>query len=97
MQQIEVKVENDHIERVTTAKPLAAISELVWNSYDADANAVIVEISEGPLTKLGSIRVKDDGRAGLACLDSSPRILSGSLPGFAERGAFRFCRGGGRA
>ncbi|BDV33921.1 hypothetical protein [Methylocystis iwaonis] len=36
-------------------------------------------------------------RAGLACLDSSPRILSGSLPGFAERGAFRFCRGGGRA
>ena len=36
-------------------------------------------------------------RAGPGCLDSSPRILSGSLPGFAERGAFRFCRGVGRA
>lgn len=36
-------------------------------------------------------------RAGPGYLDSSPRILSGSLPGFAERGAFRFCRGVGRA
>ncbi len=36
-------------------------------------------------------------RAGSGCLDSSPRILSGSLRGFAERGAFRFCRGVGRA
>lgn len=61
MQQIEVKVENDHIQRITTAKPLAAISELIWNAYDADAREVKVELEEGQLTKLGLIRIIDDG------------------------------------
>ena len=36
-------------------------------------------------------------RAGAACLDSAPRKLSGFLPGYAECGAERFCRGVGRA
>lgn len=58
MQQIEVKVENGHIERIATAKPLAAISELIWN---ADAHEVIIELEEGQLTKLGLVRVIDDG------------------------------------
>lgn len=61
MQQIEIKVENDHIQRITTAKPLAAISELIWNAYDADAREVKVELEQGQLTKLGVIRVVDDG------------------------------------
>lgn len=61
MQQIEVKVENDHIQRVTTATPLSAISELIWNAYDADARKVKVELEAGHLTKLGVIRVVDDG------------------------------------
>lgn len=61
VKEIEVKVENDHIERVTTAKPLAAISELIWNAYDADAPEVRVEFDEGALTKLGVIRVVDNG------------------------------------
>lgn len=61
MQQIEIKVENDHIQRVTTAKPLAAISELIWNAYDADAREVKVELEAGQLTKLGVVRVVDDG------------------------------------
>ncbi|MBN9671224.1 ATP-binding protein [Roseibium aggregatum] len=61
MQQIEIKVENDHIQRVTTAKPLAAISELIWNAYDADAREVKVELEEGQLTKLDVIRVVDNG------------------------------------
>ncbi|MFN3836263.1 MAG: ATP-binding protein [Brevundimonas sp.] len=61
MQQIEVKVENDHIQRITTAKPLAALSELIWNAYDADADEVRVELEEGQLTKLGIIRVVDNG------------------------------------
>jgi hypothetical protein len=61
VQQIEIKVENDHIQRITTAKPLAAISELIWNAYDADAREVKVELEQGQLTKLGVIRVVDDG------------------------------------
>ncbi|WP_166308632.1 hypothetical protein [Bradyrhizobium sp. 2S1] len=36
-------------------------------------------------------------RAGAGCLDSAPRDLSGFLPGYAERGALRFCRCVGRA
>lgn len=61
MQEIEVKVENDHIERLTTAKPILALSELIWNAYDADAHVVRVEFEEGSLTKLALIRIQDDG------------------------------------
>lgn len=61
MQHIEIKVENDHIQRITTAKPLAAISELIWNAYDADAREVKVELEAGQLTRLAVIRVVDDG------------------------------------
>lgn len=60
--EIEVKVESDHIERITSARPISAISELIWNAYDADAKNVKVRIKEGPLTKLGSITVIDDGK-----------------------------------
>ncbi|MHC2564649.1 hypothetical protein ACVIVD_006684 [Bradyrhizobium liaoningense] len=38
-----------------------------------------------------------DLRAGPGCLDSAPLDLSGFLPGYAERGALRFCRCVGRA
>ncbi|MFK4532120.1 hypothetical protein ABIA00_000303 [Bradyrhizobium ottawaense] len=37
------------------------------------------------------------GRAGPGCLDSAPLDFSGILPGYAERGALRFCRCVGRA
>ncbi|MCP1966260.1 trehalose-6-phosphate synthase, partial [Bradyrhizobium japonicum] len=39
----------------------------------------------------------DPNRAGPGCLDSAPLDLSGFLPGYAERGALRFCRCVGRA
>jgi hypothetical protein len=61
VQQIEVKVENDHIQRITSARPIAAISELIWNAYDADATEVRVELKADHLTKLGQIRVIDNG------------------------------------
>ncbi len=61
MKQIEVRVENDHIQRITTARPLAAISELIWNAYDADATEVSVELEKTAITELGSILVTDNG------------------------------------
>ena len=61
MHTIEIKVENDHIQRLTTARPISAISELIWNAYDADARKVIIEIEAGAVTKLGLIRVIDNG------------------------------------
>lgn len=62
MEVFEVGVEKDHIERLAKAKPLNAISELIWNAYDADASKVEVEFGEGNLVKLDLIRVKDNGR-----------------------------------
>ncbi|MCW2199872.1 hypothetical protein M2227_001962 [Bradyrhizobium elkanii] len=41
--------------------------------------------------------VKVTVRAGPGCLDSAALDLSGFLPGYAERGALRFCRCVGRA
>ncbi|MHC2385640.1 hypothetical protein ACVMFA_002232 [Bradyrhizobium liaoningense] len=41
--------------------------------------------------------VAAEPRAGPGCLDSAPLDLSGFLPGYAERGALRFCRCVGRA
>ena len=86
MHQIEVKVENDHIQRITTAKPLAAISELIWNAYDADAHEVRVDLEEGRLTKLGVIRVIDDG-TGIPV--DKVETLFKSLGGSWKRRAFK--------
>ena len=61
METFEVVVEKDHVENLAKAKPIKAISELIWNAYDADATEVRVEFEEGPLTKLGLVRVIDDG------------------------------------
>lgn len=79
MKQIEVKVENDHIERITSARPLAAISELIWNAYDADATMVRVELEPGEITQLGSIRVNDNGTGiPIDTIESSFQKLGGS-------------------
>ncbi|MFK4617524.1 hypothetical protein ABIF50_000801 [Bradyrhizobium diazoefficiens] len=56
-----------------------------------------------PLTRLNAIALAGRWyvwfvkRAGPGCLDSAPLDLSGFLPGYAERGALRFCRCVGRA
>jgi hypothetical protein len=54
MQEIVVQVENDHIERLTGAKPLVALAELIWNAYDSDAREVRVDFEAGDLTDSGS-------------------------------------------
>lgn len=35
-----VEVQSDFLEKITRAKPVQAISELIWNSLDADATKV---------------------------------------------------------
>ncbi|MHC2278005.1 hypothetical protein ACVME8_004616 [Bradyrhizobium diazoefficiens] len=49
------------------------------------------------VTLLKLINAPPETRAGPGCLDSAPLDLSGFLPGYAERGALRFCRCVGRA
>ncbi|MGJ5122311.1 ATP-binding protein [Bradyrhizobium oligotrophicum] len=79
MQEIFVQVENDHIERVTSAKPIVALSELIWNAYDADASKVSVSFQDDGLTRLSLIQIEDDG-TGIprADVDSFFQSLGGS-------------------
>jgi hypothetical protein len=55
-----VSVESDHIKRLTTAKPIPALAELVWNACDGDATRIDVEIDRNELG-MKSITVLDNG------------------------------------
>ena len=59
--QIEVRVEQDHLQGLIGSRPLKAVAELVWNAVDADAESVIVTVAESPLGGIEAVRVKDDG------------------------------------
>ena len=37
-----VEVQSDFLEKITRAKPVQALSEFIWNSFDADASKVDV-------------------------------------------------------
>ena len=77
----------------TSLVALLSTPRMFCLSMTRRSQTVISPTSTGLLPPI-AIRVD---RASSACMDSSPRILSGSLPGSAERGAFRFCRGVRRA
>lgn len=61
MAQVTVQVRRDHLETLSKCKPLAGVSELIWNGFDADAENVSVEIEETRLHAIRAIRVIDDG------------------------------------
>ena len=58
---IDIGVERDHIEAQTKANGLTALSELVWNSLDADATEIHVDYKATSLGGYEFIRVKDNG------------------------------------
>lgn len=57
-----VEVQTDFIAKITRAKPVQALAELIWNSLDADANSVTVTFGYDELDSLSSIAVSDNGR-----------------------------------
>lgn len=62
MQTISVKVQADHLERMTRVKkPVLAVAELIWNSVDADATLIQVVFDRTPLGATERIRVIDNG------------------------------------
>jgi DNA mismatch repair ATPase MutL len=72
MKQIHVKVRSDHLGRqVSVAKPILAVTELVWNALDADAKKVRVELGYNKMNGLQSITVIDNGH-GLSYADAIP-------------------------
>lgn len=56
-----VEVQPDFLEKITRAKPVSALSELIWNAFDADAKTVEVSFEYNDLESLDAIVVKDDG------------------------------------
>ncbi|WP_417659600.1 ATP-binding protein [Pseudidiomarina sp.] len=57
---IQVEVQSDHLDKVSKSSPLTAVTELVWNALDADANTVEVIVDSGDMG-ISAIHVKDDG------------------------------------
>jgi hypothetical protein len=53
---ISVKVQKDYLQRLAITRPIQAVSELVWNSFDADAAEVDVLIRRNLLTGVESTR-----------------------------------------
>ncbi len=58
---IDIGVERDHIEAQTKANGITALSELIWNSLDADATEINVDYRQTSLGGYEYISVKDNG------------------------------------
>ncbi|WP_139737236.1 ATP-binding protein [Aeromonas caviae] len=57
---ITVEVKKDHLDKVSRAPVLNALTELVWNAFDADADLVELSVERNELG-LQAIHIKDDG------------------------------------
>ena len=58
---IYVQARADHVASLSSASPLSAVEELVWNALDADAREVKVDVVQNPLGGVEAVRVSDDG------------------------------------
>ncbi len=58
---IDIGVERDHIDSLTKASGLTAISELIWNSLDADATEINIEYKPTTLGGYEYIKIQDNG------------------------------------
>jgi len=56
-----VEVQSDFLEKITRAKPIQALAEFIWNSLDADASAIDVNIEQNELGAMSKIIVRDNG------------------------------------
>jgi hypothetical protein len=94
-QQYPVEVQPDFLKKITGAKPVQALAELIWNGLDADASEVSVSFDYNELDTLSHVIVRDNG-TGIP-RDKAPeyfRRLGGSWkrPGAATQGG-RFLHG----
>src|SRR4051812_30600704 len=56
-----VEVQTDHLQKITKARPVQAIAELIWNALDADATDVRIIFTYNDLYDLSEILVIDNG------------------------------------
>jgi len=58
---IQIEAKPDFLKSLANASPIAAVSELIWNGFDAKAQNVRVVLEPNELNGLHAIRVSDDG------------------------------------
>lgn len=92
---LQVELDKGFLQRMR-ATPRKAVSELIWNALDADADVVTVVIDRRELDGVGAVRVIDDGH-GMTLDDASDAFarLGGSWKGTApaSRGKSRTLHG----
>jgi hypothetical protein len=78
-EQYPVEVQSDFLEKITRARPIPALAELIWNAFDADAKLVDVSFEYNELDALDAIVVQDNGE-GIPRTDAAGffRFLGGS-------------------
>lgn len=60
MQILDVEVAQDHIDNISKAKkPILGVTELIWNSVDADAKDINVRLNRNGLGSIDNIDVTD--------------------------------------
>ena len=90
-----IEVQSDFLERVSKARPVNAVAELIWNGLDADADTVAVSIDHDDMG-MSAIRIRDDGDG--ISYDDAPKLfqrLGGSWkhPGETSRNKNRMLHG----
>ncbi len=60
-QQYPVEVQPDFLKKITGAKPVQALAELIWNGLDADASDVAVSFEHNDLGTLSGVIIRDNG------------------------------------
>jgi hypothetical protein len=61
MEKITVQVQSDHLEKLTKARPISGLQELIWNSLDADSSRVDIVFYENEIGGTREIEISDDG------------------------------------
>ncbi len=91
-----VEVQSDFLEKITKAKPVQALAELIWNGLDADATSVSVSFDYNALGAMSAVIVTDNGN-GIPFSEAPEgfRRLGGSWkrPGAVTKGEGRFLHG----
>ncbi|MBE9599938.1 ATP-binding protein [Pedobacter sp. MC2016-24] len=58
---IDLGVEKDHIESLTRANGITAISELIWNALDADSTLINIDYKKNAVSFIDEIIISDNG------------------------------------
>lgn len=61
MEKVQVTAKPDHIKSLSSARPVDALAELIWNGFDSGSNKVVVTTTQNQMGALDTIKVRDSG------------------------------------